>query len=287
VTPGDYRRLAYGGFMLLGMAVFLLARRVLPRPAGLSAVPGWKRAGLLLAAFIGGSLGGKLPFTVSAFLSWLSGSPQWDAGAVAVELISVWFSDGKTIVCGLIGAYLAVELAKRLLDVRVKTGDSFAVPMALAMAVGRWGCFVNGCCYGVETTLPWGVWFEVRGSDGTMQWMKCHPTQIYESMFHFTMAVIVIWLTVRDLLPRQRLKLYLIAYGVYRFLTEYIRPEPRYWPGLTFYQWAALGLIGGLLVQWWIDSAQRPDRNPLLAPRAGPKMGCMAGLSKARIAADE
>ncbi|HVS39999.1 MAG TPA: hypothetical protein VMS17_30855, partial [Gemmataceae bacterium] len=51
----------------------------------------------------------------------------------------------------------------------------------------------------------------------------------------------------------QRLKLYLIAYGVYRFLTEYIRPEPRWWPGLTFYQWAALGLTVGLLVQWRLD----------------------------------
>ena len=192
-----------------------------------------------------------------------------------------------------------MELAKRLLEVRIKTGDSFAVPLALAMAVGRWGCFCNGCCYGVETTLPWGVWFAVPGPDGSPQWMKCHPTQIYESMFHFTMAVVLIWLTVRGLLPRQRLKLYLIAYGVYRFLTEYIRPEPRYWPGLTFYQWAALGLTAGLLVQWWVDRREAPDQpeapareaerhdgNPLNAPPAGPKRGCAAGMSKERIRAD-
>ena len=247
--------------MLLGMVVFLLARRMLPGPAGLSAVPWRKRVGLLLAAFIGGSLGGKLPFAVSAFASWLAGSPQLDGPTIATELVSAWMSDGKTIVCGLIGAYLAVELAKRLLGVHVKTGDSFAVP--LAMAVGRWGCFFNGCCYGVETTLPWGVWFEVPGPDGALHWVKCHPTQIYESMFHFAMAVILIWLTIRHLLPRQRLKLYLIAYGVYRFLTEYVRPEPRYWPGLTFYQWAALGLTAGMVVQWWFDSAPKAGRKSL------------------------
>ena len=154
MTPGDYRRLAYGGFMLLAAAVFLLARRVLPRPAGLSAVPWWKRAGLLLAAFIGGSLGGKAPFAISAIASWLSNTPRLDGPAVTAEFLTAWVSDGKTIVAALIGAYLAVELAKRLLDVRVKTGDSFAVPLALALAVGRWGCFCNGCCYGVETTLP-------------------------------------------------------------------------------------------------------------------------------------
>jgi phosphatidylglycerol:prolipoprotein diacylglycerol transferase len=279
VTPGDYRRLAYAGFMLLAMAVFLLARRVLPKPVGLSAVPWRKRLGLLLAAFIGGSLGGKLPFAVSAFAGWLAGSPPLDAGSIAKELVSAWMSDGKTIVAALIGAYLAVELAKRLLDVRVKTGDSFAVPLALALAVGRWGCFFNGCCYGTPTTLPWGVWFEVPGADGAPQVVKCHPTQIYESAFHFAMALVLIWLTLRDLLRRQRLKLYVIAYAVYRFLTEFIRPEPRYWPGLTFYQWAALGLAAGLAVQWWADERRRPDR-----PEA-PAGDASAPLARARAGA--
>jgi prolipoprotein diacylglyceryltransferase len=67
------------------------------------------------------------------------------------------------------------------------------------------------------------------------------------------MALILLWLTVRDLLPRQRLKLYLISYGIYRFLTEFIRPEPADWWGLTFYQWAALLLAAGLAVQWLVD----------------------------------
>ena len=278
MTPGDSRRLAYAGFMLLAMVVFLLARRVLPRSEGLAAVSWRKRAGLLLAAFVGGSLGGKLPFAASAFLSWLSGTPQLDGRAIAAEFVSAWIGDGKTIVAGLIGAYLAVELAKRLLGVRVKTGDSFAVPLALALAVGRWGCFFNGCCYGLETTLPWGVWFAVPSADGLPHPMKCHPTQIYESMFHLAMALVLIWLTVRGLLPGQRLKLYLIAYGVYRFLTEFIRPEPRYWPGLTFYQWAAFALVLGLVVQWWVDrrtpqyrpeAPARDSGQPSLALRTG------------------
>ena len=62
-------------------------------------------------------------------------------------------ADGKTILCGIVGGYFGVEVAKWTLDVRVKTGDTFALPLALAMAVGRWGCFFNGCCYGVVTTL--------------------------------------------------------------------------------------------------------------------------------------
>jgi phosphatidylglycerol:prolipoprotein diacylglycerol transferase len=132
-----------------------------------------------------------------------------------------------------------------LLDVRAKTGDSFAAPLAFAMAVGRWGCFINGCCYGTATDLPWGVWFEVD-----REWVKCHPTQIYESVFHLFMGVVLLWLGRRDLFPGNRLKLYLIAYGVYRFLTEFIRPERPDYAGLTFYQWAAAAIVVGLAAQW-------------------------------------
>jgi phosphatidylglycerol---prolipoprotein diacylglyceryl transferase len=228
-------RVAYALFMLLACAVFLLARRVVPQPAALKALPWRTRAALALAAFVGGSLGGKLPFVFSHLGGWL------DASA--------WLADGKTIVTGLIGAYLAVELAKLALDVRVKTGDTFALPLALALGVGRLGCFCNGCCHGVETGLPWGVAFRVAGPEG-VRWARCHPTQLYEVLFHLGMALVLAGLTVRGALPGQRLKLYLIAYGVYRFLTEFIRPEPVVGLGLTFYQWAALALVAGLASQW-------------------------------------
>src|SRR5262249_57396209 len=141
--------------------------------------------------------------------------------------------DGKTITTALIGAYLAVEVAKWRLGIDVKTGDTFALPLACAMAVGRWGCFFNGCCHGLPTDLPWGHDF----GDGVLR----HPTQVYESLFHLGMAGVLALCLWRDLFSTHRLKLYLIAYGVFRFLTEFIRPEPPWWLGLTFYQWAALG----------------------------------------------
>jgi prolipoprotein diacylglyceryltransferase len=229
-------RLHYASFMLLALVVFLVARHFVPRPRALAVLPLWKRAALGLSAFVGGSLGTKLPFALARPSGWLDGS--------------AWFSDGKTIVAGLIGAYLAVELTKYALDVRVKTGDTFALPLALAMAVGRWGCFFNGCCYGVQTDLPWGVWFWVPEQ---ARWVKCHPTQLYEVLFHLTMALVLWQMMVRRVLPNQRLKVYLIAYGVYRFATEFIRPEPAWWLALTFYQWASLALVAGLAVQWAAD----------------------------------
>jgi phosphatidylglycerol:prolipoprotein diacylglycerol transferase len=226
-------RFWYAGFMLLALVVFVMTRHFIPRPAALMQLPRWKGLVLGLAAFVGGSLGAKLPFALaSPGDAWLDGT--------------AWLSDGKTIVAGLIGAYLAVELAKWALDIHVKTGDTFALPLALALAVGRFGCFFNGCCYGTPTSLPWGISF--RMPDG--QWLRCHPTQLYEVLFHSLMAVVLIILMRRGTLRGQLLKLYLISYGCFRFLTEYIRPEPIWLAGLTFYQWASLVLILGLLLQW-------------------------------------
>ena len=58
----------------------------------------------------------------------------------------------------------------------------------------------------------------------------------------------------------ERLKLYLICYGVYRFVTEYIRPEPASYGGLTYYQWVAMLLIGGLSIHWLIDARLKRRR---------------------------
>jgi phosphatidylglycerol:prolipoprotein diacylglycerol transferase len=230
-------RTSYAAFMVLALVVFVVSRHFVPKPPALLALPWWQRAVLALAGFTGGALGAKLPFALGSA-----------AGPLTVP---GWLADGKTITTGLLCAYLAVEIAKGVLGIRVKTGDTFALPLALALAVGRWGCFFNGCCYGRPTALPWGVDF----GDGVPR----HPTQIYESLFHLALAG-VLWLVIlRDGLRWQRLKLYLIAYGVYRFLTEFIRPEPAEWLGLTFYQWAALVLVAGMTVQWLVDRPRRTN----------------------------
>src|SRR4051812_17963654 len=172
-------RLLYALFMVLALVVFLLARRLLPVPPPVARLPWRQRALLSLAAFAGGTLGAKLPFALTSGDGWLTSS--------------AWLADGKTVTTGLAGAYLAVEAVKWVLGVKAKTGDSFALPLALALAVGRWGCFCNGCCAGTPTTLPWGVDF----GDGVLR----HPTQVYESLFHLGMAGILALCLWRGLFP--------------------------------------------------------------------------------------
>jgi phosphatidylglycerol:prolipoprotein diacylglycerol transferase len=218
--PVDSRRLGYALCMGLAAAVFILARRLLPAPPAVAHLPARHKWLLAWAAFVGGVFGAKAPFVPS----------------------DAWLGDGKTLTTGLIGGYLAVELMKLALGIRIKTGDSWAIPLALGLAIGRWGCYCNGCCFGTPSDLPWACDF----GDGTPR----HPTQIYESLFHLGMVIVLMALTLTHRCESHRLQLYLIAYGLYRFASEYIRPEPRGWLGLTFYQGAALILIVGPALQW-------------------------------------
>ena len=203
-----------------------------------------------LGAFCGAMIGAKLPFALTDWEGLRSGA--------------VWFSNGKTIVCGMVGAYFGVEFAKWICDVRVKTGDSFAVPAALSVAIGRLSCFAAGCCYGTPTDLPWGVRFMV--ADGGL--VPRHPTQLYETAFHLTMAIVLAQLRIKGVWRGQLIKLYIITYLTYRFLTEFIRPEPTMWLGITGYQWfsvVAIVLFAGL---WWRDARGQRGRGAEL-PDAG------------------
>ena len=214
---------------------------------GLPVAP-WERLGLAFGAFCGGMIGAKLPFLLA--------DPEGLASGRAV------FDGGKTILFGLVGGYLGVELAKWTLRVRVKTGDRFAIPVAAAIGVGRLACFCGGCCFGKPTDLPWGLDF----GDG----LHRHPTQIYEAAFHLTAAV-VLALMIQHLrtsesphswLRGHLIKIYILAYLCYWFLTEFIRPEPVLAYRLTGYQWVALVLIVGFGSLWRREARSR-SRSPI------------------------
>ena len=126
---------------LIGLAAFvLMARRRQLVTAGIMAV--------MAAGLIGGLAGANLA--------------QWLFGGAA----------GKTVLGGIAGGYLTILVYKRYLGLRRPTGDLFAVAVSAGEAVGRWGCFFGGCCYGKACAVPWGVW-----QHGALR----HPTQIYLS----------------------------------------------------------------------------------------------------------
>lgn len=123
---------------------------------------------------------------------------------------------GKTLVGGLIGGYLGVVIAKKILKFARPTGDLFAPGLALGIAIGRIGCFLNGCCYGIHTNLPWAVVIK-----GTAR----HPTQIYESIFCFALFI-YLW-SIRKAISKEGdlFKLFLLWYAFFRFWIEFLRED--------------------------------------------------------------
>lgn len=180
-----------------------------------------QKLGLAMGAFIGGMVGAKLPFVLADWQGLVNGS--------------AWLDDGKTIVAGLVGGYLGVLLAEWIMNIRLDACDSFAMPVAAAVAVGRLACFNAGCCHGTVTSIPWGMDF----GDGQLR----HPTQLYESAFHLTAAIVLYQLYRRGMFKGQLIRVYFVSYFVYRFFSEFVRPEPRLYLGLTGYQLAALLLV--------------------------------------------
>ncbi len=230
-----------------------------------------EKLGIAIGGFIGAMLGAKLPFLLVDWSSLFTGG--------------AWLTDGKTIMCGIVGGYIGVEIAKWTMEISIKTGDSFAVPVAIAVGIGRIACFQGGCCYGTETDLAWGVCFSTAEDAGGI---PRHPTQIYEAFFHFTLAGLLLaqmaWLkrserrnvqdqerllanepsaisdTMEKIFHGQLIKFYIILYLVYRFFSEWLRPEPHLFAGLTAYQWASLVMLPIFILLWIHDVRHRFKR---------------------------
>jgi phosphatidylglycerol:prolipoprotein diacylglycerol transferase len=141
---------------------------------------------------------------------------------------------GRALIGGIVVGWLAVEAAKRWLGIRRSTGALFALALPAGEAVGRIGCFFNGCCYGVASHLPWAV--HQHGA-----WR--HPTQLYSSFV--AVGLFAALLAARDRLPREGdlFRLYLVLYGAGRFALEFLRERTPAFGGLSLAQWVCLELI--------------------------------------------
>jgi phosphatidylglycerol:prolipoprotein diacylglycerol transferase len=111
--------------------------------------------------------------------------------------------------------------------------DLFTPYVALGLAFGRVGCFLAGCCYGKETSLPWGVTFTRPASLARLN-VPLHPTQLYEAAACLAIFVFLTWMERRRSFGGQVFWLFVLLYAVTRFVIEMVRDDPRgfIWGGL-------------------------------------------------------
>ena len=209
---------AYGLLLLAGIVVSLgLWSRLARRDDRLVMI--------YIAALTSAFLGAKLVyFAAEGWLHWHD-PDRW-----------IQFATGKSILGGLLGGYLGVEVSKRLLGYQSATGDWFALITPISLMLGRIGCALHGCCLGQPCPR---AWYTVMDQDGVARW----PSAAVEFLFNAVALALVLFCRRRALLPGQHFHLYLMAYGLFRFGHEMLRATPRLLGPFTGYQVAALAVL--------------------------------------------
>jgi len=121
--------------------------------------------------------------------------------------------------------------------------DLSAPYIALGQAIGRIGCFLNGCCYGRE--VSWGLYFPVHDA-------RLHPTQLYSSAGLLFVFFILKKFQNRSAVPGRVMVCYLILASAQRFVIEFFRADHEIlWAGLSIYQIVSIAI---LLIGIWLNA---------------------------------
>jgi phosphatidylglycerol---prolipoprotein diacylglyceryl transferase len=142
--------------------------------------------------------------------------------------------------------------------------DAAAPGIAIGYALGRIGCFLNGCCYGGPTDLPWGVRFPHSEAPG----IPHHPAQLYASILNLAFVPFLIWLYNRPHQAGQVMATFGVLYSTYRFGIESLRKGVTaevFAFGLTEAQVLSLVTLAASAAWWiWLRKHGQP------APEAEP-----------------
>jgi prolipoprotein diacylglyceryltransferase len=214
------------------VAGYLIYRRLRARHGDV--VDDSQRWSVLAGAAVGALAGSRL---LGIAEQWPTVLAAWRTGQLMALLIT---PGGKTIAGGLLGAWIGVEIVKRCSGIRRRTGDLFALPLCVGIAIGRVGCLLAGLAddtYGKPTPVP-APWWAVDFGDGVGR----YPVQIFEILFLVLVGVVV---SSKITLPvGARFRIFLGSYLAWRVVIDFLKPQPLI-EGMNLIQWCCLA---GLLV---------------------------------------
>jgi len=177
-----------------------------------------------LSIILGAALGALIGSRVVGILE--NPAFDWSQHSI-IQLLNT-----KTIMGGLFGGLLGVEIAKKIIGETQSSGDLFVFPIILGIFIGRIGCFLSGInefTYGKETDFFMGMDL----GDGVLR----HPTSLYELVFLILLFLSLKWLQKHRKLPNGDLfKWFMILYFGFRFCIEFLKPNVFFVFGLSTIQ---------------------------------------------------
>jgi phosphatidylglycerol:prolipoprotein diacylglycerol transferase len=233
----------YGLMYLAGFVLFVVLGR---RRARAHALPGWRASDvddLLFFGVFGVILGGRLGYVLFYKPLYYLAHP--------LEIFEVWHG-GMSFHGGFLGVLLAMAFfahrrGKTFLDVA-----DFVAPLCpLGLAAGRLGNFINAELVGRPTDLPWGMVFPQIDN------VPRHPSQLYEFGLEGLLLFAILWIYAARPRPRGAVSgLFLLGYGVFRFLAEFAREPDSFLGflagGLTMGQWLSMPMsVAGIGMMLW------------------------------------
>lgn len=258
----------YAIMYLLGFAVgyLLMRRRLHHEPFRSITTPKvWSPTDiedLLLAAVAGVIVGGRLGYVLFYKPMEYLGDP--------LAILRLW-DGGMSFHGGAIGVVVAMLIyAWRVGRPFWQVADFLAPAVPIGLMFGRIGNFINGELWGREAPadLPWAMVFPTGGA------VPRHPSQLYQALLEGLLLFVLLWLYARK--PHYRAQvsaLFLVGYGVFRFIAEFWREPDAYLGFLSFGwsmgQWLSAPMVVVGLVLWLsaqgraISDVEEPPSDPV------------------------
>jgi len=226
----------YGLMYLMAFVQFLLLGRLRIRSPQYQDL-GWSYKDLedlLFAGVLGVVLGGRLGYTLFYQPGFYLAHP--------FNILKLW-EGGMSFHGGLLGVILAMLwFAHRHKTTFFVVSDLVAPLVPFGLAFGRLGNFINGELWGRPTDLPWAMIFP------QVDMLPRHPSQIYQLFGEGLLLGIILWIFSSKQRPLGQVSgLFLLGYGVCRFLAEFAREPDAFLGllgmGLSMGQWLSLPMI--------------------------------------------
>lgn len=243
----------YGVMAALG---FLLAIGVVRWNRKYAMLSAEQAVNLVMACMISGVLGSRI-FYVAQNWRYYSYHPE---AIIRIDQGGLVFYGGFVL-----AALVLIFYTRRCAADWLRVCDIFAPALAWAHALGRIGCFLNGCCFGKPAEVWWAMAYP-PGSEPFVRYgaTPLHPVQLYEAGLNIILGGVLFWL-VRKGKRGVAMAAYIFAYGVLRFVDEFFRGDHTdLVRGFTPAQMIGFGLIPiglGLLICFAMRPSHAPERS--------------------------